>query len=183
MPRRRLVGISCPVCSKLVLPLDESGCILDGYEMSPCRHYIGMAIDGGVPDMQIGFNNLSRAMELIRDYMEADEPDEGAVAAALADHVPDPAALLKAVEDVGELRAEDWFACLPEVESVGNSWDGGTCACNGTSCFLFASAPNQRKLVKRLAGICEAVERLPPPPPYESVFGQGPRPDTLENRR
>ena len=167
MPRRRLIGISCPVCSKLVLPLDESGCMLDGAEMTPCRHYIGMAIDGDVPEMRASFKDLSRAMELIRDYMEADEPDEGALAAALADHVPDPAALLKAVEDAGELRAEDWFACLPEVESVGNSWDGGACACNGTSCFLFASAPNQRKLVKRLAGICAAVERLPPPSPSE----------------
>jgi hypothetical protein len=167
MPRRRLNGISCPVCSKLVLPLDESGCILDGYEMSSCRHYIGMAIDGDVPDMQVGFKDLSRAMKLIRDYMEADEPDEGAVAAALADHVPDPAALLKAVKRVGELRAEDWLACLPEVESVGDSWDGGGPGCSGTSSFLFASAPNQRKLVKRLAGICEAVERLPPPSPSE----------------
>ena len=89
MPRRRLVGISCPVCSKLVLPLDESGCMLDGYEMSPCRHYIGMAIDGDVPDTQVGFKDLSRAMGLIRSYMEEDPPDEGALAAALADHVPD----------------------------------------------------------------------------------------------
>jgi hypothetical protein len=165
MPRRRLEGISCPVCSKLVLPLDESGCILDGYEMSPCRHYIGMAIDGDVPSMQVGFRDLSRAMELVRDYMESDEPDEGAVAAALAGHVPDPAAMLRAVKEVGELRAEDWLACLPEVEPTGSSWDGGAPGGSGTSSFLFASAPNQRKLLKRLAAICEAVERLPPAPP------------------
>ena len=164
MPRRRLTGISCPVCSKLVLALDESGCMLDGAEMTPCRHYIGMAIGGDVPEMRASFKDLSRAMRLLRSYTEADARDEGALAAALADHVPDPAALLKAVEDVGELRAEGWVACLPEVESVGNSWDGGACAYSGKSCFLFASAPNQRKLVKRLAGICAAVERLPPPP-------------------
>lgn len=167
MPRRRSDGISCPVCSKLVLPLDESGCMLDGFEMTPCRHYIGMAIDGDVPDMQVGFKDLSRAMRLLRSYLEEDEPDEGALAAALADHVPDPAALLTAVEHVGELRAEDWVACLPEVEPTGNSWDGGSPGGSGTSSFLFASAPNQRKLVKRLAGICEAVERLAPAPPSE----------------
>jgi hypothetical protein len=165
MPRRRLNGITCPVCSKLVLPLDESGCILDGYEMSPCRHSIGVIIDGEVESMRAAFKDLSRAMELIRDYMEADEPDGGALAAALADHVPDPAGLLKALEDAGWLRVEDWLVCLPEVKSVRNSWEGG--ACGGTSCFLFASAPNQRKLVKRLAGICAAVERLPPPSPSE----------------
>jgi hypothetical protein len=167
MPRRRLDGISCPVCSKLVLALDESGCMLDGYEMTPCRHYIGMAIDGDVPYMQVGFEDLSRAMRLLGSYLEEDAPDEGAMTAALADHVPDRAALLKAVKHAGELRAEDWLACLPEVESIGDSWDGGARGGSGTSSFLFASAPNQRKLVKRLAEICEAVERLPPAPPYE----------------
>jgi hypothetical protein len=167
MPRRRLVGISCPVCSKLVLALDESGCILGGYEMTPCRHYIGMAIDGDVESIRVGFKDLSRATTLLADYMDVDAPDGGALAAALADHVPDPAGLLKALEDAGQLRVEDWLVCLPEIESVRNSWDGGACGCNGTSCFLFASAPNQRKLVKRLAGICEAVERLPPPSPSE----------------
>ena len=61
MPRRRLTGISCPVCSKLVLALDESGCMLDGAEMTPCRHYIGMAIGGDVPEMRASFKDLSRA--------------------------------------------------------------------------------------------------------------------------
>ena len=167
MPRRRLVGISCPVCSKLVLPLDDSGCILDGYEMTPCRHYIGVTIDGDVESMRVAFKDLTRATTLLADYMDVDAPDGGALAAALADHVPDPAGLLKALEDAGRLRVDDWLVCLPEVKSVRNSWDGGACGGSGTSCFLFVSAPNQRKLVKRLAEICEAVERLPPPSPSE----------------
>ena len=86
MSRRRLEGISCPVCSKLVLPLDESGCMLDGYEMTPCRHLMGMAIDGGWrqyakpsngsrPDLRPGTSRAATPEPVARDAATVGMPD------------------------------------------------------------------------------------------------------------
>lgn len=161
MPRRRLDGITCPICRKLVLPLDENGCMIEGYDMVTCRHYIGMAEDLGVPYMEKGFEDLQRLMGLLR-YTVDYESDPSAVAATLASLLPDPQELVKWIADEGEVMLDVLLRSLPEVDASHNVWDGGAPGMSGTLTYMFASAPNQRRLVKRLAEICEAIERLPP---------------------
>ena len=87
MPRRRLDGISCPICRKLVLPLDENGCMIDGCDMVTCRHYIGMADDYEVPTMEKGFEDFERLLRLLRHTVDY-ESDPSLVAATLASLLP-----------------------------------------------------------------------------------------------
>ena len=163
MPQRRLTGISCPVCRKLVLALDDDGCMIEGHQMAPCRHYIGMSDGDGLPAMEKGFGDLSRAMELLNEYAYVEDPNWDGLALALAGLVRNPKALAKAIDSNGEVPLDDWLESLPEIAPDGSSWDGGSPGCSGGSNFFFVSVRNQRKLAKRLAGICDAVERLLPP--------------------
>ena len=161
MSRRRLDGITCPICRKLVLPLDENGCMIDGYDMVMCRHYIGMAEDLGVPYMEKGFKDLERLMALLR-YTSNYESDPSVVAATLASLLPETEELVKGIEVEDEVRLDALLPCFPEVDASHNVWDGGAPGMSGTLTYMFASAPNQRRLIKRLAEVCEAIERLPP---------------------
>ena len=161
MPRRRLDGISCPICRKLVLPLDENGCMIDGCDMVTCRHYIGMADDYEVPTMEKGFEDFERLLRLLRHTVDY-ESDPSLVAATLASLLPDTEELTNWIEDLHEVRLDVLLPCLPEVDARHNVWDGGAPGMSGVSTFMFASAPNQRRLAKRLVEVCEAIERLPP---------------------
>jgi hypothetical protein len=166
MSRRGSGGVTCPICRKLVLALDESGYMVED-DMRPCRHYLGESIDDDFPCCVTGFQDISRGMELLLDYVEDDRRDREILIAALAPHVPDARRVVSAIDQSSELTMEEWLLCLPELQSDGSGWEGCGPGGGGTSCYLFASAPNQRKLVERLAKICAAVEGLPPAPPDE----------------
>jgi hypothetical protein len=166
MPRRRLSGITCPICRKLVLALDDDGCMVED-DMRPCRHYLGESMNDDFPVCKAGFKDIARGMELLLRYMEDDRRDRELLIAALAPHVPDARRVVAAIDDSMELTMEEWLLCLPELQPEASGWEGYGPGGGGTSCYLFASAPNQRRVVKRLAKICAAVEGLPPAPPDE----------------
>ena len=80
---------------------------------------------------------------------------------ALAPFLKNARRLVEAIDDNPERQLDEWLSRLPELQTgrlgrndVGSAW--------GHACCLFASVPNQKRLVRKLTGTCDAVVRLLP---------------------